>query len=97
MKQVNGGGPGQESAPHSAEQSKGEFTTTSPTRKTPERTVSPLHLVKDVTDDMDNYRFYLAAEKIYAFTWHEFADKYIEESRQSILDFIERCGERWQL
>jgi valyl-tRNA synthetase len=38
-------------------------------------------LVKDVTLDMDNYRFYLAAEKIYHFTWHEFADKYIEESK----------------
>ena len=38
-------------------------------------------LVLDVTDDMDNYRFYLAAEKIYHFTWHEFADKYIEESK----------------
>ena len=38
-------------------------------------------LVKDVTSDMDNYRFYLAAEKIYHFVWHEFADKYIEESK----------------
>ena len=38
-------------------------------------------LVKEVTDDMDNYRFYLAAEKLYHFTWHEFADKYIEESK----------------
>ncbi|HEY4504568.1 MAG TPA: class I tRNA ligase family protein [Candidatus Paceibacterota bacterium] len=38
-------------------------------------------LVKDVTLDMDNYKFYLAAEKIYQFTWHEFADKFIEESK----------------
>jgi len=38
-------------------------------------------LTKEVTLDMDNYRFYLAAEKLYHFTWHEFADKYIEESK----------------
>ena len=38
-------------------------------------------LTKEVTLDMDNYRFYMAAEKIYHFTWHEFADKYIEESK----------------
>ncbi|HEY4493742.1 MAG TPA: valine--tRNA ligase [Candidatus Paceibacterota bacterium] len=39
-------------------------------------------LTKDVTSDMDNYRFYLAAEKLYHFTWHEFADKYIEEAKK---------------
>ncbi len=30
---------------------------------------------------MDNYRFYLAAEKIYAYVWHRFADEIIEESK----------------
>ncbi len=40
-------------------------------------------LIKDVTLDMDNYRFYIAAEKLYHFTWHEFADKYIEEAKAS--------------
>ncbi|MEX0919476.1 MAG: valine--tRNA ligase [Parcubacteria group bacterium] len=38
-------------------------------------------LVKDVTDDMDNYRLYLALEKIYAYVWHRFADQIIEESK----------------
>lgn len=38
-------------------------------------------IVPEVTQDMDNYRFYLAAEKIYAFVWHSFADKIIEESK----------------
>jgi len=38
-------------------------------------------LVKETTDDMDNYRFYLTAEKIYAYVWHRFADKIIEESK----------------
>ncbi len=38
-------------------------------------------LVKETTLDMDNYRFYLAAEKIYAYVWHRFADEIIEESK----------------
>jgi valyl-tRNA synthetase len=38
-------------------------------------------LVTDITSDMENYRFYLAAEKIYHYVWHEFADKIIEESK----------------
>ncbi|MSR87995.1 MAG: valine--tRNA ligase [Candidatus Zambryskibacteria bacterium] len=39
-------------------------------------------LAKDVTTDMDNYRFYLAAEKIYAYIWHRLADEIIEESKK---------------
>jgi valyl-tRNA synthetase len=38
-------------------------------------------LVKDVTTDMENYRFYLAAEKLYHYVWHTFADKIIEQSK----------------
>jgi valyl-tRNA synthetase len=38
-------------------------------------------LVSDITNDMENYRFYLAAEKIYHYFWHTFADKIIEESK----------------
>jgi valyl-tRNA synthetase len=41
-------------------------------------------LVKDVTIDMDNYRFYIAAEKIYHYIWHEFADKIIEASKEKL-------------
>jgi valyl-tRNA synthetase len=37
--------------------------------------------VNDVTRDLEEYRFYLAAEKIYHYTWHEFADRIIEESK----------------
>lgn len=36
---------------------------------------------KDVTKDMEEFRFYLAAEKIYHYIWHTFADKIIEESK----------------
>jgi len=39
-------------------------------------------LAKDVTDDMENYRFYIAAEKIYAYLWHRFADEIIEQAKK---------------
>ncbi len=39
-------------------------------------------LAKDMTEDMENYRFYLAAEKIYAYVWHRFADEIIEEAKK---------------
>ncbi|MBI4158299.1 MAG: valine--tRNA ligase [Candidatus Yanofskybacteria bacterium] len=42
--------------------------------------------VRDITEDMDNYRFYLAAEKIYHYIWHTFADKIIEESKIKLAD-----------
>ncbi|HEY4479397.1 MAG TPA: valine--tRNA ligase [Candidatus Paceibacterota bacterium] len=38
-------------------------------------------LLVDVTADMDGFRFYLAAEKLYHYTWHQFADKILEESK----------------
>lgn len=40
--------------------------------------------VKDVTEDMDKYRCYLAAEKIYHYIWHNFADKIIEENKPQL-------------
>jgi len=39
-------------------------------------------LTKDITNDMENYRFYIAAEKIYAYIWHRFADEILEESKK---------------
>ncbi|HJN62677.1 MAG TPA: valine--tRNA ligase [Candidatus Paceibacterota bacterium] len=36
---------------------------------------------KDITDDIENYRFYLAAEKLYHYFWHTFADIIIEEAK----------------
>lgn len=39
-------------------------------------------LAKEITDDMEAYRFHLAAEKIYHFVWHRFADVIIEESKK---------------
>ena len=39
-------------------------------------------LAQDITNDMDNFRFYLAAEKIYAYVWHRFADEILEDSKK---------------
>ncbi len=36
------------------------------------------HLVKDVTEHLDNYNFADARNKIQAFVWHDFCDEYIE-------------------
>lgn len=41
-------------------------------------------IIEDVTKDMENYRFYLAADKLYHYTWHTFADVIIEESKSKI-------------
>jgi valyl-tRNA synthetase len=38
-------------------------------------------LKKELTKEMDEYKFYLVAEKLYHFVWHELADKIIEESK----------------
>ncbi|OHA59920.1 MAG: valine--tRNA ligase [Candidatus Vogelbacteria bacterium RIFOXYD1_FULL_46_19] len=38
-------------------------------------------LMADVTDDMENFRFHLAAEKLYHYTWHRLADDIIENSK----------------
>lgn len=37
--------------------------------------------IAEINTDMDNYRFYLAGEKLYHYFWHEFADIIIEESK----------------
>ncbi|HVZ12149.1 MAG TPA: valine--tRNA ligase [Patescibacteria group bacterium] len=36
-------------------------------------------LIKDVTKNIDGYQFHFAADRLYEFIWHEFADKYIED------------------
>lgn len=38
-------------------------------------------LASEITVDIEEYRIYLAAEKIYHYTWHELADKILEESK----------------
>jgi len=38
-------------------------------------------LTNEVTTDIEEFRIYMAAEKLYHYAWHEFADKIIEESK----------------
>lgn len=41
-------------------------------------------LIADITSDMDSYRLYLAAEKIYGYVWRRFADEILEDSKKII-------------
>lgn len=41
-------------------------------------------LERAVTKNMDNYRFDKAAERLYEFIWHTFADKFIERSKEKL-------------
>jgi valyl-tRNA synthetase len=60
----------------------------------PERSDFPAHeqellsefeaLAKDVTEDLEQYRPYLAAEKIYHYIWHRFADQVLEDAKKVI-------------
>ncbi len=38
-------------------------------------------LIKEVNNDLDNFKFSLAGEKLYHFTWDDFADWYLEISK----------------
>jgi len=39
---------------------------------------------RDITADIDAYRFYMASDKIYHYIWHTFADIIIEESKTAL-------------
>jgi valyl-tRNA synthetase len=41
-------------------------------------------ITKEVTTDIDEYRLYMASEKIYHYIWHTFADIIIEESKGAL-------------
>jgi valyl-tRNA synthetase len=49
---------------------------------------------KEITKDMDNFRFYAAAEGIYHYFWHTFCDKIIEETKPA---FAEGANEKDKL
>ncbi|MDO8663455.1 MAG: class I tRNA ligase family protein, partial [Candidatus Wildermuthbacteria bacterium] len=52
-------------------------------------------LTKDITKLMDDFKFYMAAEKIYHYFWHTFCDKIIEDckngkvSKYALLEILE--------
>lgn len=39
-------------------------------------------IIEDVTNDLENFRYHLASEKLYHYVWHIFADDIIEESKE---------------
>lgn len=41
-------------------------------------------ILKDVTSDMENSRYYLASDKLYQYAWHRLADIILEESKAII-------------
>ena len=43
-------------------------------------------LVSEVTKEMEEFKFYLVAEKLYHFAWHEFADIIIERCKTKIAE-----------
>lgn len=53
----------------------------------------------DATKDIEEYRFYMAAEKIYHYFWHRFADVIIEESKSMLRDGTaqEKLSRQWIL
>ena len=56
-------------------------------------------LISDVTQDIEEYRVYMAAEKLYHYFWHTFADKIIEESKEKIRsdDATVRLSAKWTI
>ena len=43
-------------------------------------------LIKEITKEMDEFKFYIVAEKLYHYFWHTFADIIIERSKKKILE-----------
>ena len=39
-------------------------------------------VIKEITEELDEYKFHIASEKIYHYIWHEFADAIIEDSKK---------------
>jgi valyl-tRNA synthetase len=41
-------------------------------------------VAKEITREMDEFRFYVTSEKIYHYFWHTFCDKIIEDSKTKL-------------
>ncbi len=50
-------------------------------------------LIKEITKEMEEYKFYLVSEKIYQYTWSRFADVIIEQSKEIFLSGTEEDKE----
>ncbi len=53
--------------------------------------------IEEITDDLEHYRLYLAAEKLYHYFWHTFADIIIEDAKQRFKDERETKSAQWML
>lgn len=49
-------------------------------------------IIKEVTADIENYRFYLAGEKLYHYFWHTFADIVIEDLKDDVKNGSEEAS-----
>ncbi|MCK9351600.1 MAG: valine--tRNA ligase [Candidatus Paceibacterota bacterium] len=69
------------------------------TEEAKERLVELENTMQEITEDMENYRFYLAGEKLYHYAWHTFADVIIEESKDHIFgdDQKTKASSQWVL
>ncbi|MFA6095319.1 MAG: valine--tRNA ligase [Candidatus Paceibacterota bacterium] len=56
-------------------------------------------VIQDVESDMDNYRYHLAGEKLYAYVWHTYADVIIESSKAKLAssDAGAKASAQWML
>ena len=45
------------------------------------------NLITSTTKNLDNFKFGMASDDLYQFTWHEFADKYIEDYKKSLVSY----------
>ena len=43
-------------------------------------------LLKEITKEMEEFKFYIVAEKLYHYSWHEFADIIIERCKKNITE-----------
>jgi len=47
-------------------------------------------IAKEITKEMDEFKFYVASEKIYHYFWHTFCDKIIEEQKKRLYEGSEK-------
>lgn len=43
-------------------------------------------LIVEITEDIEKFRLYMAADKLYHYTWHRFADVILEQSKEILRD-----------
>ncbi|HYC83395.1 MAG TPA: valine--tRNA ligase [Candidatus Paceibacterota bacterium] len=54
-------------------------------------------VANEVTENIEKYQFHLAADKLYHYLWHEFADNMIEQSKLDLKDPAKQEMAAWSL